>query len=56
MNPKRFPQVNNADVVKFVDWVCGDEAQTIIKDFKVKQYGEPLFFPNSDEWNKKHGK
>ena len=56
VNPKRFPQVNNADVVKFVDWVCGDEAQTIIKDFKVKQYGEPLFFPNSDEWNKKHGK
>ena len=56
VSPKRFPQVNNADVVKFVDWLCGDEAQTIIKDFKVEQYGQPLFFPNSDEWNKKHGK
>ena len=56
VSPKRFPQVNNADVVKFLDWLCGDEAQTIIKDFKVKQYGEPLFFPNSDEWNRKHGK
>ena len=56
VSPKRFPNVNNKDVVAFVDWLCGDEAQTIIKDFKVDQYGEPLFFPNSDEWNKKHGK
>ncbi|MGD9666608.1 MAG: substrate-binding domain-containing protein [Synergistaceae bacterium] len=56
VSPKRFPNVNNADVVKFVDWLCDDEAQMIIKDFKVKQYGEPLFFPNSDQWNKKHPK
>ena len=56
VSPKRFPKVNNAEAVKFVDWLCGDEAQTIIKDFKVSEYGEPLFFPNSDEWNKKHGK
>lgn len=54
VSPKRFPNVNNADVVKFVDWLCDDDAQMIIKDFKVKQYGEPLFFPNSDQWNKKH--
>ncbi len=56
VNPQKFPQVNNADTVKFVDWLCGDEAQAIIKDFKVQQYGEPLFFPNSDAWNAKHKK
>ena len=56
VSPKRFPNVNNADVVKFVNWLCEDEAQMIIKDFKVEQYGEPLFFPNSDQWNKKHPK
>lgn len=56
VNPKRFPKVNNAETVKFVDWLCQDEAQEIIRDFKVKQYGQPLFFPNSDEWNKKHPK
>lgn len=54
VSPKRFPNVNNADVVKFVDWLCDDEAQIIIKDFKIKEFGEPLFFPNSDQWNKKH--
>lgn len=56
VSPKRFPKVNNADVVKFVNWMCDDEAQMIIKDFKVKDFGEPLFFPNSDQWNKKNPK
>lgn len=56
VSPKRFPTVNNADTVKFIDWLCSDEAQLIIKDFEVKKFGQPLFFPNSDEWNKKHPK
>ena len=56
VSPVKFPNVNNAEVKKFVDWLCADEAQEIIKEFKVKEFGEPLFFPNSDEWNKKHGK
>ena len=48
--------VNNADVVKFVEWLRDDEAQTIIKDFKVKEFGEPLFFPNSDLWHERNPK
>lgn len=56
VSPKRFPKVNNTDVAAFVTWLCSDEAQLIIKDFKVKEYGQPLFFPNSDEWNKKNPK
>lgn len=56
VSPKRFPSVNNADVVKFVEWLRDDEAQTIIKDFKVKEFGEPLFFPNSDLWHERNPK
>ena len=56
VSPKRFPNVNNADVVKFVEWLRDDEAQTIIKDFKVKEFGEPLFFPNSDLWHERNPK
>ena len=56
VSPKKFPSVNNADTAKFIGWLCGDEAQNIIKDFEVKKFGQPLFFPNSDEWNKKHPK
>ena len=56
VNPEKFPNVNAAGAKAFIDWLCGDEAQTIIKDFQVKKYGEPLFFPNSDEWNAEHKK
>jgi len=31
------------------------EAQLIIKAFEVDRYGESLFFPNSDDWRKRHG-
>lgn len=56
VNPARFPSVNASGAKAFIDWICGDEAQTIIRDFQVAKYGEPLFFPNSVEWKKKHPK
>lgn len=56
VSPAMFPSVNNGEARAFIDWLCSDEAQTIIRDFKAKEYGEPLFFPNSDEWNAAHPK
>ena len=53
VNPEKFPGINAKGAKAFTDWLCGDEAQTIIRDFEVAKYGEPLFFPNSDEWNRK---
>ena len=29
--------------------------QRLSKNFWVERYGEPLFFPNSDDWRKRHG-
>ena len=54
VNPEKFPNVNAKDAKAFIDWLCGDEAQAIIRDFEVEKYKEPLFFPNSDEWNRKN--
>jgi len=54
VNPEKFPGVNAKGAKAFTDWLCGDEAQSIIKDFEVQRYKEPLFFPNSDEWNEKN--
>lgn len=54
INPAKFPKVNAQGAKEFVDWLVGDEAQTLIKSFGVKEYGQPLFFPNSDEWKKAH--
>jgi tungstate transport system substrate-binding protein len=54
MSPAKFPKANTAGAKEFVDWLVSDEAQRIIKSFGVDQYGESLFFPNSDEWRKKN--
>jgi tungstate transport system substrate-binding protein len=56
VNPQRFPNVNAAGAAKFIEWLCSLEAQDIIRTFKVDVYGEPLFFPNSEEWQKANPK
>jgi tungstate transport system substrate-binding protein len=56
VNPEKFSGVNAKGAGSFTDWLCGDEAQTIIKNFEVEKYKEPLFFPNSSEWRTKNKK
>jgi tungstate transport system substrate-binding protein len=53
-NPVKFPKANMQGAKAFVDWLVSDEAQSLIKSFGVDQYGGSLFFPNSDDWRKKH--
>jgi tungstate transport system substrate-binding protein len=55
VNPARFPQVSAAAAHAFLDWLVSEEAQRLIQGFGVDRYGEPLFFPNSDEWRARHG-
>ena len=54
VNPAKFPDVRAKEAQKFMDWLVAEEAQTIIKNFGVEKFGEPLFFPNSSEWQAKH--
>lgn len=49
VNPEKFAQVNAEGALKLADWLVGDEAQEIIRTFKVDVYGEPLFFPNAQK-------
>ena len=55
VNPAKLPRVNADGARAFQDWLVSEEAQRIIKDFEVDRYGEPLFFPNSDDWRKRAG-
>lgn len=55
VNPARLPRVNAEGARGFQEWLVSDEAQRIIEAFEVDRYGEPLFFPNSDDWRKRHG-
>jgi tungstate transport system substrate-binding protein len=54
MNPSKFPRANAAGAKAFIEWLVSDEAQQLIQAFGREQYGESLFFPNSDEWRKNH--
>jgi tungstate transport system substrate-binding protein len=54
VNPVKFPKANAQEAKAFVDWLVSDDAQSLIKSFDVDQYGGSLFFPNSDDWRKKH--
>ena len=57
VNSAKFPRVNAAAAMQFVEWMTASEkGQTIIRDFGKDKYGEPMFFPNSDAWRKKTGK
>lgn len=38
---------NQAGGQAFWDWVLGDEAQKLIGEFGVEEFGEPLFVPNA---------
>jgi tungstate transport system substrate-binding protein len=57
VSPAKFPGVNNKDTMKFVKWLTSPKkGQLIIRDFGKDKYGAALFFPNSDEWQKKYQK
>ncbi|MCK9246502.1 MAG: substrate-binding domain-containing protein [Anaerolineaceae bacterium] len=42
----RFAESNVAGAQAFVDWLKTEKARTMIGEFGVAQYGEPLFFNN----------
>lgn len=52
INTEKFPDVKYDLAMQFVEFATGKEGQTIIKEFGVEEYGEPLFFPNSAEGKK----
>jgi len=57
VNPEKFKRVNHQDAMTFVKWLTAPEkGQKLIRDFGKAKYGGPLFFANSKEWQKLHGK
>ncbi|MDQ5987538.1 MAG: tungstate transport system substrate-binding protein [Syntrophus sp. SKADARSKE-3] len=55
VNPEKFPAVNAEDTNRFVQWLTSPaKGQRIIRDFGKDKYGSPLFFPNSEAWNKEN--
>ena len=49
VNPAEHPAVNPVAAAAFGDFLTSSKAQELIRTFGVDKYGEPLFFPMSDE-------
>lgn len=47
VNPEKHPKVNAKGGKAFVEFMVSEEVQKVIGEFGVKEYGEPLFFPDS---------
>jgi len=53
VSQKKFKKVNATDTMHFVNWLTDPQkGQVIIRDFGKEKYGAPMFFPNSEAWQK----
>lgn len=48
VNPARFPKVNAAGARAFANFLVSKPVQARIKEFGIKLYGSPLFFPDAE--------
>ena len=49
VNPEVYPDTNIEGANAYIEWICSEEVQTLIGEFGVEEYGEPLFFPNANK-------
>lgn len=47
VNPEKHPGVNVELATKFAEWLTSAEIQQMIGDYGKEQFGQPLFYPNS---------
>ncbi len=47
VNPEKFPKVNAAGAKAFVEFMIAPDTQKIISEFKVAEYGQPLFYADA---------
>jgi tungstate transport system substrate-binding protein len=50
VNPEKSPLIQGDLANTFIDWLVSMEAQTLISEFGVAEFGSPLFTPDSEAW------
>jgi tungstate transport system substrate-binding protein len=50
VNPDLHPGVNFALASRFIEWLLSADTQRAIGDFGLARLGQPLFYPDSDEY------
>ncbi len=52
VNPEKHPGVNYDLAMKFVNWIISVDEQKVIGGYGADKFGQPLFYPSSDEYKK----
>jgi tungstate transport system substrate-binding protein len=47
VNPEKYSNVNYDLANAFIEYITSPEGQTIIRDFGMDEYGEPLYYPDA---------
>lgn len=47
VDPSKNENINNDGAIEFMNWMLSERGQSLIKEFGVEEYGEPLFIPNA---------
>jgi len=55
VNPEKHPGVKSELAKVFVEWLTSVKTQEVIGQFGVKDFGQPLFVPDSEEWRASQG-
>ncbi|MEW6244265.1 MAG: substrate-binding domain-containing protein [Bacillota bacterium] len=55
VNPEKHPNVNFRLAQELIAFFTSIHVQQMINTFGVDRYGQPLFFPNSEQWWLEHG-
>lgn len=50
INPEKGAHINAEGAEQFIDWLVSLEAQQMIAEFGVEEFGQPLFTPDSEAW------
>ena len=48
VDPSKNDNINGEGAVEFMNWLLSERGQSLIKEFGVEEYGEPLFIPNAE--------
>ena len=55
VNPDKGEHIKVDLANTFIDWLTSLETQTLIGEFGVAEFGDPLFTPDSAAWREAHG-
>lgn len=49
VNSDKNESINNDGAIEFMNWMISEKGQSLIQEFGVEEYGQPLFIPNYDK-------